>query len=618
MTNSISKPSDNKPTNKADLYQVGQVFIDSRGDYIRVRENDGKVVKYDSLHHGEWFPYGSDNLDRMDNRDWIPVNDIENLETSALVILQHYHEMDDDTEELSQETAIVKADGKKLVEDAIQAVQAKMDMIEAARRVIERKTNEMHWMVSRMREKIERLNKIILVFELYLGVYEEIVQIQDGPAALSKTPISIRQLVLYMDEEVGDPRKKAGGQKGIDWQSIEDFDTWVLANYERVIPEDKGIVALKPSRQHRWYSADPWFNTIANAKNQMTYLLIRNGQKFYRIWTETNMGSLLFPTTDESDAIRKLLEDDNYSFDKRDAQDKQYVFVRNAMILQGLMDRTDILQPTPHRINLLNPDTYAGLVNFVRDGEYTLGDGRLRFSEWLKKINSKLQPGSRVFMDFSAQFQSGYYIGRDDYKHRFLIYFTEYNTPPLPKPGVYQLSLTDTEARDYDRVPDGTFVDIDGKVRQQFKQVAVKRRKLRIQYNPKDTVGDTGWSFSAYDPHPRKNRLSFLIYKNDGFIINVDQIDRSDIDYYLSNRIDRSNYLGMIPLLWGLRDFVISEREKEVDFVRLVAGRLGVDEDTVWEAVIWWRIKNKWKRSIRDDDAKALRMIEKRIRREIR
>jgi len=38
------------------------------------------------------------------------------------------------------------------------------------------------------------------------------------------------------------------------------------------------------------------------------------------------------------------------------------------------------------------------------------------------------------------------------------------------------------------------------------------------------------------------------------------------------------------------------------------------DEKSVWEAVEWWKYKNKWKRPIEQNDAKALRMIEKRLK----
>lgn len=88
-------------------------------------------------------------------------------------------------------------------------------------------------------------------------------------------------------------------------------------------------------------------------------------------------------------------------------------------------------------------------------------------------------------------------------------------------------------------------------------------------------------------------------------------------DPVYNNRRDRAHFLRYGLLVWELRDQLLAEKAKEVDFVKLVAGRLDVDESKVWEAVDWWKFKNQWKRAIASDDAKALRMIEKRLSNEI-
>ena len=262
----------------------------------------------------------------------------------------------------------------------------------------------------------------------------------------------------------------------------------------------------------------------------------------------------------------------------------QYIFARNAMILQGLLDRTPVMEPLPGRVNLFDPDQSKNVV-YIRDAELTLGDGRLPFAEWTKNINDQLHPGSRIY--FSLELGSESFGWRSkDRAERFLFYANDYPRPP--ESGVYQLVGTDQDVKIYG-----------------------EKCNLRIMYNPGDEVGTRGWE---WNPHTRKNNVSFLIRTNDAFIINVDQISPDDILYYLNNRIARKDYLRMIPLLWGVLDFVKSEREKEKHFVSLVAGRLNVFEGRVWDAVSWWKFKNQWKRSISDDDPKALRMIEKRIR----
>jgi len=70
----------------------------------------------------------------------------------------------------------------------------------------------------------------------------------------------------------------------------------------------------------------------------------------------------------------------------------------------------------------------------------------------------------------------------------------------------------------------------------------------------------------------------------------------------------------MIPLLQEVKKWKLEEIEREKEFVKLVIGRNNTTENKVWEAIKWWKLKNKWKRGVDSDDAKALRMIERRIK----
>ena len=57
----------------------------------------------------------------------------------------------------------------------------------------------------------------------------------------------------------------------------------------------------------------------------------------------------------------------------------------------------------------------------------------------------------------------------------------------------------------------------------------------------------------------------------------------------------------------------VLELENEKGFVEGMSRRLNVDKKIVWEAIDWWKNKVIWKRPLTKDDAKAWRMIEKRI-----
>lgn len=442
---------------------------------------------------------------------------------------------------------------------------------------------------SAMIKAMEKMERIIHAFELYLGINEDVIPVRDGPRAPKETPVVLRQMILYMDEEIGDPRSKSGMLDGKDFRDIEDFDEWVAKpqNLQRVLPETKGVVVLRPTRQKRDYG-DPFFQAMADDENMMAYLLIRNGEELTRIYTSIKMGQRLFPTEKEMEKLLHDLEKASFDSQREDIENTEYVYRRNALILQGLLDRSNLFEPLPHPINLLKPETYAdGSLVLLRDEENILGNGRPSFPKWREQINQKLEVGSRVLVTDSRE---KYQMGTDGKRSRFTTYYiNEWSLPPLPKAGVYQVEkwhgrkhgwLYNDEVKDH----------------------------MVVRYNPEDEVTfGSGWE---YDPHTRKNRVGFIIEKDDNWILNFDQIDVDDIDYYLNSRVDRIHYLQLTQALWDLRDFLRNERKEEEHFVKLVAGRLDVEEELVWDAVNFWKTKNKWKRPINRDSAKALRMIE--------
>lgn len=150
-------------------------------------------------------------------------------------------------------------------------------------------------------------------------------------------------------------------------------------------------------------------------------------------------------------------------------------------------------------------------------------------------------------------------------------------------------------------------------------------------------AGGEVWGGWGKGVNERKNKTRFIIKKYDSCILNYDQISLEDIEFYLSSRVDRPNYLSMMPVLETLKERRLKELESEKAFARLVTDRyleierskyfyfghepkfksetLSEEEITkrVWESIEWWKFKNQWKRPIQKDDELALRMIEKRI-----
>ena len=59
------------------------------------------------------------------------------------------------------------------------------------------------------------------------------------------------------------------------------------------------------------------------------------------------------------------------------------------------------------------------------------------------------------------------------------------------------------------------------------------------------------------------------------------------------------------------------EETLENEFVKLIHGIPEMAETSISEikdAIKWWKLKNKWKRDLMKDDAKALRMITRALK----
>ncbi len=327
--------------------------------------------------------------------------------------------------------------------------------------------------------------------------------------------------------------------------------------------------------------------------------------------------------------------------------------------MQGLIDRTEIFHPLKQHISIFKMEESEGLINFIYDDEAALPTGRLSFSDWKKKINSVINRGSRVIC-------TGEWGYSKDYEDRFYREYNDYRVPNSPKQGVYEihthlvkermqlcesqfaiaekywidnsLEYKVTERKNARNTPEikghplinpyskgyagEEYADfpLPHPLKQDEGQVYVTGyvTHLSLMYNPKGRVKH-GWG--DFENRERKNNLRFRVYQDDDQILNYDQISLDDIEFYLTSRIDRPNYLDMMPILETMKQMRLKELENEKSFVKFVFDRnFGksnmIDsefEERIWECVDWWKFKNKWKRPIEKDDTLALRMIEKRL-----
>lgn len=485
-----------------------------------------------------------------------------------------------------------------------QFVAARLEKLSA---VLDNKRRELMDIVSNFKHSIEKINKLVLQLELYLGIEETIEQIQVGIPAPINLPISLRQRIMYMDVEIGDP-----SDGGLDINSIEQFDEWLLKyhsywkkkNYEILIPEEKCIAIFRIRHKDKKYnfSSNPFLNALFSAglndANMNTYIFIRNGENIYKIWSnKINIIDRLFPRKKELNELLEELSKGNYSGKKAD--EKLHHYKLHFLMIQGILERTPIF-PNSNEIKLFDTTVdNSEKIQYIYDDEIgsQLPSGIPTFNQWKNNLNKSISEGSRIYFIQSLFTRKVGYGNEGDVIRRKIFkqfFWKDYSYPENPpKTGLY-IVYNETD-----------------------KKFVGNTEQLYIKYAPSKRD-------YYYDEVKREKRYSFAIEVDEEWLLNYDAISYKDmelLEFYMYTRIGREAYLEYIPLLMEVYKSKKAELEKEQEFVKLLLGTLNYEEtqnnkDLVMEKIEWWKIKNKWKRSLNTDDAKAFRMILKELKNE--
>lgn len=580
---------------------TGDLVIHSRDGGIykvgKIKAKKGEIELFYEDSEGEYCHYGTWNYEdpneklkyiRLDK----PVEDLE--KDLAKEFESGFKSFTSPQDTPSDSTDLMLISGHSHVislKNSLEVQQSKLAVMTA---LMERKRNEIRHIMDGLKKQIQSVRRVVDIIELYMGVNEEIIQIREGEPAPVTEPITFRQLVLFMDEEVGDER-----DGGLDWQDVDVFDNWMQENYARLLPEKKGVVVVRPRRSDKDYRIldnDPVMSAFINAgmneKNRDTYILIRNGENLYRIWTDLKIYPHLFPSQEEMIKLSDE-EDVKFSSDRERNKDSILAYKRNVLIMQGLIDRTDIFKPIPVGLHLMKPETYGDHVRFIYDGSNLLSNGRKSWDEYLKDINSRVTKGSRIFFSgfpywLFAKDDRGYSMWRFPLHNKG---WRENRHPPMPPKGIYNVK----EVR---ACPD-----------RYLSETAFLLNWKRD--------GEERWD-NARGFVERKAATPFLLSESDNFYLNYDELSLDDIEYYLNDRVNRKDYLRMMPVLRGIKKLRLEELEAEKNFVRFISGKLGKSgpefEKSVWDAIAWWKMKVIEKRPLTKEDAKAVRMILRKLK----
>lgn len=159
-----------------------------------------------------------------------------------------------------------------------------------------------------LNRSISIINDRIFSVELYAGLTETVVQIQEGAPATLTEQVYLFQRMCYMDEECL-AQYRAGG---MEFKDIDAFDRWLIEpeNLNRLFPFPRCVVAFRVRRNDKEREAASLGELLRileeRQEDKYTFLYIRNGSQVFRLRTGIEFGPKLFPDLDRIQLSGKI------------------------------------------------------------------------------------------------------------------------------------------------------------------------------------------------------------------------------------------------------------------------------------------------------------------------
>lgn len=447
-----------------------------------------------------------------------------------------------------------------------------------------------------MEGELRRRRESLWLLGTYLGTSVAIREVCGGTPAPVDTPITVRQRVLCMDEEIAVTRCLAGqdvaGPGAFDWRDIRVFDGWLASNLDTIFPWPKGVWAMRVRRQRKDRANDDnnIFVAMANAEEAMldeaTYLYTRNGQRVTRITLDADLWPRLLPSEEDVPNLQAEFRDRWKEESKVRRQKHQFA---GMLAIQGLLAHTEVLHPLPGPVDVMDP-RWASAFVLLRDdeGQGLLEDGTdpLRRVTWAAYENwliTQVTEGCAVwYRGPRSDRQEGCNLAARTGKERAGFAWPDHTN-------AFTVTTVHDQAKARYHWTRGTFL-----------------------YLPSDDVYVRD-AEGYLESRERSRRVAFDFYADE--VTPIHALSWRILRHILLDRGQREGYAGSFPLIQRFYRWAKATAEAEAPLVTLILSAAGADtEDTRARARVerllrWWKVKVKEQRTLTSDEPKAYRMV---------
>lgn len=466
----------------------------------------------------------------------------------------------------------------------------------------EKERAELEAQMRPLQEQLAKMTEVMWSVDLYLGRDESLQLIRDGKPAPADTPITVRQKILVMAEE--SLVLMGAGQTGMDADGIPEFISWLCAddaNLSRVLPEEKGVVVLVPTRV-KSRSGNAFEDAARDEANSESFWLLRNGEKLYLLTVDPKLrliDRILPNRTEFVDVFDQKLfgmkvgepvrpgSEEWFKLEKvADARRRHYM--RVMLVLKGITERTPVWHPLPEGgVDFMSVrDQDRGKIQLIQDGDQSLqlGEASETFSQWQRRLNALLRPGLRVIGDWHSEGFRDEYVRGESYRRGYHPRLYPDRIDTRPATGVPHL----IEGR-----KDGGFVI-------RFERTdSVYKRNVPVPDRP-------GYHYVGEMPVAPKQRASCVVMASDDWVLPFDLITVPELERFLASREERSkHFLSMVPVIRAALEAKRAEADAEREF-RVLLEALLVTEGAeasdapalVDELVHWWKVAHTWSKPL--------------------